>query len=113
MRWGIKAVVAESFAEIFFGNCTSLGIPCVIADRAALEKLAAEVQKSPAVELTVDLVHGEVRLGNETFKVSMPESARTALVTGAFDFLGQLLAGEPSIKKTASSLPYLNTFATA
>ncbi|MGE3314416.1 MAG: 3-isopropylmalate dehydratase small subunit [Planctomycetaceae bacterium] len=113
MRWGIKAVVAESFAEIFFGNCTSLGIPCVTADRASLAKLAAEIQKSPAAELTVDLVKNEVRIGNETFRVSMPESARQALVTGAFDFLGQLIAGEPQIKKTAAALPYLNKYATA
>lgn len=113
MRWGIKAVVAESFAEIFFGNCTSLGIPCVTADRASLEKIAAAIQKSPTAELTVDLVKNEVRLGNESVRVSMPESARQALVTGAFDFLGQLIAGEPQIKKTASSLPYLNKYATA
>lgn len=113
MRWGIRAILAESFAEIFFGNCTSLGIPCVTADRATLEKLAAAIQKSPTAEITVDLIKNEIRTANATFQGSMPESARTALVTGAFDFLGQLLAGEPQIRKTASSLPYLAKFASA
>src|SRR5690606_39263971 len=61
MRWGIQAVVAESFAEIFFGNCTSLGIPCLRASRADLEKLAAAIEADPTKELTVDLLKQEVR----------------------------------------------------
>ncbi len=111
MRWGIKAVVAESFAEIFFGNCTSLGIPCVCADRAALAKLAETVQKSPTTELTVDLVKNELRCGGQTVGTTIPESARNSLVSGSYDFLGQLLAGEPKIRQTAAKLPYLAHFA--
>jgi 3-isopropylmalate/(R)-2-methylmalate dehydratase small subunit len=111
MRWGIKAVIAESFAEIFFGNCTSLGIPCVCVERPALDKLAETVQKSPARELTVDLVKNEVRVANESHRATIPESARAALVSGAFDFLGQLLTGEPKIRRTAAKLPYLAQFA--
>jgi len=113
MRWGIRAIVAESFAEIFFGNCTSLGIPCVCAARSDLEAVAETVQKSPATELTVDLVKNEVRYDGRAFAVTMPASARQALVTGEFDFLGQLLAGEPEIRKTAAALPYLAQFASA
>ena len=110
MRWGIKAVIAESFAEIFFGNCTSLGVPCVCVERSALEKLVATVQKNPAIELTVDLMQNEVRVAKESYRATMPESARTALVSGEFDFLGKLLAGEPEIRKTAAKLPYLAQF---
>lgn len=111
MRWGINAVVAESFAEIFFGNCTSLGIPCVRASRTDLEKLAAAVEANPKQEVIVDLVKQEVRCGDIVARAEMPEGPRTALATGQWDFLAQLLEGEPEIRKTAAKLPYLANFA--
>ena len=111
MRWGIQAVVAESFAEIFFGNCTSLGIPCLRASRADLEKLAAAIEADPTKELTVDLLKQEVRCGDIVAKCEMPEGARSALTTGQWDFLAQLLEGKPQIEQTAAKLPYLTNFA--
>lgn len=110
MRWGIKAIVAESFAEIFFGNCTSLGIPCVCASRADLEKLTAAIQADPKLVATVDLLAGEVRAGSIRAKVTMIDSARQSLTTGQWDFLGQLLDNKPGIATTAAKLPYLNHF---
>ncbi len=110
MRWGIQAIVAESFAEIFFGNCTALGIPAVTAKRADLEKLAAAVEADSSLILTVDLLDMKVHAGEEECPIQMPPSARKALTTGQFDFLAQLLEGEPQIRETAKSLPYLNQF---
>ena len=110
MRWGIQAIVAESFAEIFFGNCTALGIPAVTAKRADLEKLAAAVGADPSLTLTVDLLEMQVHAGEEQYPIQMPASARKALTTGQYDFLAQLLEGEPQIRETAKSLPYLNQF---
>ena len=80
MRWGIKAVVAESFAEIFFGNCTSLGIPCVTASRPDLERLAAAIRSCPDTELAVDLQTCEVRFGEEAITANIPAS-RKAITT--------------------------------
>lgn len=111
IRWGIKAVVAESVAEIFFGNCTSLGVPVVCADRAELEQLAAAVEQNPKLEVTVDLDRCEVMFGTQTIPCTMPESARRALVDGRFDFLSQLAEVEDKIRETAAKLPYLNAFA--
>ena len=113
LRWGIKAIVAESFAEIFFGNCTSLGIPCVCASRADIDKLGAAVQADPKLAVTVDLMGTEVRAGSIVAKVTMPDSARQSLTTGQWDFLGQLLDNQPGIAATAAKLPYLNHFAGA
>ena len=110
MRWGIQAVVAESFAEIFFGNCTSLGIPCVCAARAGLEKLVAAIQADPKLLVTVDLVGCEVRFGSQSAKVTMIDSARQSLVSGQWDFLGQLLDNQAGIAATAAKLPYLTRF---
>lgn len=110
MRWGIKAIIAESFAEIFFGNCGSLGIPALKASRADLEKLAAAIEKNPKLEITVDLQSLTVNAGDLTFSVTMPDSARDALVTGQWDYLGRLLSVSDKIAEHANSIPYLNGF---
>jgi len=111
MRWGIQAIVAESFAEIFFGNCVALGVPPVCAARNDLEKLAQAIEADPALPVTVDLLANEVRYGTEKFACSMPHSARDAFTTGQWDFLGQLLENRPAIEKRMQELPYLNRFA--
>lgn len=110
MRWGLQAIIAESFAEIFFGNCTSLGIPCVAASRSALETLAGIVSRNPQAEVTVDLDAKEVRADGQTFPVTILESARSSLVTGNWDFLGQLLDGAAAVKQAAGGLPYMTAF---
>ncbi len=113
MRWGIKAIVAESFAEIFFGNCTSLGIPAVCASRVDMEKLTVAIQADSKLSVTVDLTACEVRFGAQSIQVAMPESARQSLTTGQWDFLGQLLDGQDRIRATAGQLPYVNQFSSA
>lgn len=110
MRWGIRAIIAESFAEIFFGNCNSLGIPAVRAARADLEALAAAIEQNPAVQVTLDLEQLSVKAGALTFSVSMPESAREALVSGQWDYLGRLLSAEAQVTQHAASIPYLTGF---
>ena len=110
MRWGIAAVVAESYAEIFFGNCTSLGIPCVTAARADLQKLIDATLGNPSGVMTVDLLKNEVRAGDVRAASQMPDSARGSLTTGQWDFLGQLLDGATEIRKSAATIPYLNRF---
>ena len=110
IRWGIKAIVAESFAEIFFGNCTGLGVPCVNAARGDLDKLAAAITADPKLSVTVDLAAKQVRAGSLSFSITMLESARGSLTTGNWDFLGQLLEGADAVKQTAATLPYVNGF---
>ena len=111
MRWGVQAIVAESYAEIFFGNCTALGIPAVSLDRSRLEELAAAIDSDPTAEVTVDIEDGVVRWGTESASAELPESARMALVSGDWDFLSQLLANGESIRETAAKIPYLSGFA--
>lgn len=110
LKWGIQAIVAESFAEIFFGNCTSLGIPCVSAGRSDLEKLAAKVTANPQANITVDLPKREVRCEDIVAPVKILESAHSSLTSGNWDFLGQLLDGAAEVKKAAAKIPYLAGF---
>lgn len=108
MRWGIKAIVAESFAEIFFGNCTSLGIPAVCASPDDLAKLGAAIEADPKLEVTVDLEGLTVRFGEDSFPCTIPDSARNSLLSGQWDFLAQLLEDKDGIAATAAKLPYLS-----
>jgi 3-isopropylmalate/(R)-2-methylmalate dehydratase small subunit len=111
IRWGIQAVVGVSFAEIFFGNCTTLGIPCVSVTPEASQKLAAAVTANPKLEITVDLLAGEVRYDQTKVPCTLLDSARKSLTSGNWDFLAQLVEGETQIRETASRLPYVTNFA--
>lgn len=111
IRWGIKAIVGESFAEIFFGNCTANGVPCVSASSADLKKLADAIAANPQKQVTVDVTGKTVTAGEISFPVTMQEGARQSLTTGNWDFLGQLVEAAPQIRETAARLPYMKNFA--
>ena len=106
-KYGFRAVIAESFAEIFFGNCVTLGIPCLMAKREAIARVAAAIEANPDLEVTVDVTGAKIRYGNETIPATIRESARDALVNGRWDAIGELLEGVPSVKQLAAQLPYL------
>ena len=108
-KHGFRAIVAESYAEIFFGNCTTLGIPCFSAARADIQKIAAAVGKDPRLEVVADVGRGEIRFGGQTIKATVRESARDALVNGRWDAIGDLLEGVEAVKRLAARLPYLAT----
>tara|TARA_R110002111_G_scaffold260623_1_gene332126 strand:+ start:27408 stop:27998 length:591 start_codon:yes stop_codon:yes gene_type:complete len=111
IRWGINAIIAESYAEIFFGNCTSLGVPAVCASRATLETLNQTIQKNPEQEITVDLLTMKIVCGDQQFDCTLPENARAALTSGTYDFLAQLLKSTDEIKAQAAAVPYFQAFA--
>ena len=105
---GFRAVVAENFAEIFFGNSTTLGMPCVSVSREAVLALAAEIEARPETELTIDLATRTVTAGAQSFPFSMKPGALDALTKGEWDPIGQLLDGAERTKAVAANLPYLS-----
>jgi 3-isopropylmalate/(R)-2-methylmalate dehydratase small subunit len=107
-KHGIKAVVAESFAEIFFGNSTTLAMPCVSVSRDAVLALAAAIEKNPALELTIDLEKNTVSAGELSFPAAIKPGARDSLLKGEWDPIGQLLDGAEKTKQVAAKLPYLS-----
>ncbi|HET9931706.1 MAG TPA: 3-isopropylmalate dehydratase small subunit [Polyangiaceae bacterium] len=107
-KFGIRAVIAESFAEIFFGNSTTLGMPCVSLSHDDIVKLAAQVEKEPSTEVRIDLQANKVNAGPLSLPFTMKPSARDALMNGVWDPIGQLLDGTQAVKALAQKLPYLH-----
>jgi len=109
-RWGIAAIVGESFAEIFFGNSLMMGLPCVTLASADAARLRTTVESDSSAPVAVDLEAGTVGAGGLVWRASMPESARQALISGAWDATGILLADYDAVRRVAASLPYVSGF---
>jgi len=105
---GFRAIVGESFAEIFFGNSTTLGIPCVTVSHDAVVALAEAVETKPDTVVEVDLEKNTVSAGSLSFSCSMKPGARDALIEGEWDPIGRLLDGRDAAKSVAAKLPYLS-----
>jgi 3-isopropylmalate/(R)-2-methylmalate dehydratase small subunit len=110
LRWGIKAIVGESFAEIFFGNSMMIGMPCVTASSADVKALQDLVERDPAVQIHLDLVPGICDVGTFRCTVSLPANVRDAFATGAWDTTGLLLDRYEEVNDKAASLPYVAGF---
>lgn len=106
MRWGIDAIVGESFAEIFAGNCLALGIPTVTASQEDVEALQEFIDEHPDEEVEVDVVNEEVRYGDTTIDAEVDDAQRRALVDGVWDTTALMGANADTVRETASILPY-------
>lgn len=106
MRWGIDAIVGESFAEIFAGNCLALGIPTVTADQADVEALQDFIEENPDADVEVDVVEEEVRYGDTTIDAAVDDAQRRALVDGVWDTTALMRSNADTVQETAERLPY-------
>ncbi|MGF1679400.1 MAG: 3-isopropylmalate dehydratase small subunit [Candidatus Methylacidiphilales bacterium] len=106
-RHGFRAIIAEGFAEIFFGNSTTLGMPCVTVSHADRLELMAAVEADPSLEVTVDVVERVVKAGNCVFSCAIREAAREGLITGHWDPIADLLDGMEAVETTARRLAYM------
>lgn len=110
MRWGIKAIVGESFAEIFFGNCVTLGIPAVTISEAEVKALMESVRENPSQDVTVDVEKGQVRYSDGAIPCDIPAGPRKQWVEGSWDGTSLLLAAKDDIRAIAKRLPYVSGF---
>ena len=102
--------MGESFAEIFLGNCVSLGLPCVALEPADLATLMDSVDLDPAQQIEIDLERQCVNCRAGTFAAQQPEDARCRLLEGSWDATGVLLEAADAIESTAAGLPYIEGF---
>jgi len=110
-RWGIKALVGVSFADIFAGNCAAIGIPVVSASAAAVEALQATLEAAPETVVTIDLAALRLDYADKSFSLSMPETHRKNFISGTWDTLASLLVNKWRVEEIAGKLPYLKGFA--
>ena len=109
-RYGIRGIVGESFSEIFFGNSVALGLPCVRVDREHALALMDAVERDPSIQVRIDLDAETAGAGALTFTASMPEAAREALRSGAWDAAGLLRERPEAVRMVAARLPYVRAF---
>jgi 3-isopropylmalate/(R)-2-methylmalate dehydratase small subunit len=108
LRWGIRAIVGESFAEIFAGNCTAIGLPVVTVAETDVKSLMAFVAAHPETDIEVDLHAKVVHVADRRMALEMRESARTLFLEGGWDSSATLLSALDAVKLKAKSLPYMN-----
>ncbi|MBL8023881.1 MAG: 3-isopropylmalate dehydratase small subunit [Elusimicrobia bacterium] len=107
LRWGIRAIVAESFAEIFAGNCTAIGLPTVTAQEADVRSLMAYVTDHPEGDVALDVEALTVSFGEKRISVEMRESSRALFLEGSWDSSATLLSAMDAVKEKARKLPYV------
>jgi 3-isopropylmalate/(R)-2-methylmalate dehydratase small subunit len=107
-KWGIQSIIGESFAEIFFGNCVAIGVPCVTADPEIVKQLQGILTRNPQAAMSLDLESMQVHCDDFSAAVAINEGARQKFITGTWDDCGQLASQVDRIQATASKLPYLN-----
>lgn len=106
-KWGIEAIVGESFAEIFFGNCLTMGIPCVTTSSGNIKSIQNLLQGNPDIAMTLDLESLKIQCGHYSSVVKMDKGTRNMLTTGKWDTCGLLTKNIEQIKTTSTKLPYL------
>jgi 3-isopropylmalate/(R)-2-methylmalate dehydratase small subunit len=107
-RLGIRAVIGESFSEIFFGNSVVLGMPCPTVTPEGAATLLALAEEEPQTIFTLDLHEMRVTGGNVSVSVSLPAAARESFLDGTWDATGLLLADYDAVRAVASKLPYMS-----
>ena len=110
LRFGIRAIIGESFAEIFADNCTTIGMPTATASKEDIENLMSVIRENPALDLELDIENNEARYLDFSIPVTQKESARTVLSQGTWDSVSLLLKNREKTDETARALPYLNHF---
>ncbi|MBW4549512.1 MAG: 3-isopropylmalate dehydratase small subunit [Aphanocapsa sp. GSE-SYN-MK-11-07L] len=106
-KWGIRAIVGESFAEIFFGNCVAIGIPCLAATADGVEQLQSRLIADPQSSVQINLKTMQVDCGDFLVPIRMEAGIRQMMLSGTWDACGQLLSNKKQIQTTVAKLPYL------
>jgi 3-isopropylmalate/(R)-2-methylmalate dehydratase small subunit len=110
MRWGIRAVVGESFAEIFHGNCLALGIPCLVAGHDQMLAIQAAATAAPAEGFRLEVAGACLSGAGQHWELELAAGPRQMLASGQWDATGQLVANAEALQATVQRLPYLQGF---
>lgn len=109
-RYGIQAIIGESFSEIFLGNAAVLGMPCFVAEKAAVESLQGDIESNPRLRIEADVDTGVISAGTLGIQASLPPALRDAFLTDQWNPTAMLLTDFEHVNTVASRLPYISGF---
>jgi 3-isopropylmalate/(R)-2-methylmalate dehydratase small subunit len=110
-RWGVRVIVGESFAEIFFGNCVAIGVPCCKVGQDTMEAIMAAVEKDATASIRLSLQDKSIDVAGKRYAFDMPDGVRQQFLTGRWDSTSELLEAADQVKARAKSIGYFNNFA--
>ncbi len=110
-RWGIQAIIAESYSEIFHGNCVSLAIPCLTANHDTCAKLQDAIEAEPTAELTLSVADATITCGDETIQLEIQSGAQCQFLDGSWDARAGLLENLDKVRDVVGRLPYVTNYA--
>ena len=110
MRWGVRLIVGETFAEIFYGNCVAIGVPCCMVASEVASALMAAVEADPKVQIRASLQDKTISLGGKSYAFDMPEGVRQRFLTGRWDSTAELLEAGEQIRGRAKTIGYFRGF---
>lgn len=110
-RWGIDAIIAESYSEIFYGNCVSLAVPCFVTSNPTARKIQDFIEANPSTELKLSVEERAIWLGDEKIELEIKDGARGQLLDGSWDARSSLVANMDNIQNIAKQLPYVGDYA--
>ena len=110
VRAGIRAIVGESFSEIFQGNAAMLGLPCFVASHDAVDRLQTLIETTPDVAITADVASGEIAAGTMRLAATLPSALRDGFVSGQWNPTLMLLDRFEEVRGVADRLPYIRGF---
>ena len=105
LRWGIRAIIGESFAEIFYSNCVAIGIPCFTMDKISINKIQEMSEKGLIFD--IDISKAEARTSESKFKLEIKSSSRNMFLSGEWDATSTLLNNSDLIEEKIKQLPYV------
>ena len=106
MRWGIKAIIGEGFADIFYSNCIAIGIPCFTLSKKSIQELQ-NYSGNKSLFLEIDLKNSIAKSKDLNFKLEIKESSRRMFMSGEWDATSALLDNEKLIENKFNQLPYI------
>ena len=110
-RWGIQAIIAESYSEIFYGNCVSLAMPCFTADHDTCARIQSIIEDNPAAELRISVSEATISIGEELIQLKIQPGAQGQFLDGSWDARAGLLENLDAAKEVAAKLPYVSNYA--
>ena len=106
IRWGIRAIIGESFAEIFYSNCIAIGIPCFTLPKQSIQNIQ-KYNISKSLYLEIDLKNSSAKSEDLNLNLEIKESSKKMFLSGEWDATGTLLENSSLVERKFKELPYV------